>query len=166
MKVYIPRPVTRAVPYSIYKSIIAQKVIECEIVEVIASSDGIESVNHRVRTKNLILELANKIDEPFFVMLDSDTELLIESNLFEMYDAMLKDSKLGAVSLANKKTNGHVDIACTMIRTEAVKDIQFKSEYGGCECNAFGFDLERKGYIHRYLDRTQRIKTVKEGRNV
>jgi hypothetical protein len=163
MKIYIPRPVTRSVPKDVYDTILLQKVLDCEVVEVIASSNGSECVEHRVRTRNLILSIAKAVYEPFFVMLDSDTALMGETALFEMYTALNKDPYLGAVSLAGAKINGHVDIACTMIRLEAVKNIQFKSHKEGCECNSFRYDISKINYKHTYLDDKQRVFTVKEG---
>lgn len=167
MKIYIPKPTTRIVPQDVYASIHSQKVIDCEVIEVIAGCDLVESVEHRVRSRNLILSIAESVSEPFFVVLDSDTVIMGEDGLFLMYNELVKTPKLGAVSLRGaflgSTDSYHVDIACMMVRLEAVKGVKFKSQYGSCECNFFKHDLMCNGFEYRYLDDIKRTKTVKEG---
>lgn len=169
MNVFIPRPVTRLINNEVYYSIKNQTGFELHIIEVIAGVEKQEGVSHRVRSRNLILSIARGLYEPFFVSLDSDTALIGNTVLFEMFDKICSDQHIGAVSATNKKLyslNGHIDLACTMIRTKAIENIQFRQPEGsGCECNSFGIDLAKKGYKHIYLDNEIRIKTVPEVRN-
>ena len=167
MKIFIPRPVTRYVSKEVYESISNQKNIDLEVIEVVSKIDFNESIENRVVNRNKILDMALSCNDEYFVMLDSDSSFIGNTDIAEMFNFLLKNPDVGAVSLASKNIRllyGHVDIECTMIKTDSVKNVRFKNT-GSCECNMFWYDLKKNGYEHRYLDNKIRLKTVEEYRN-
>jgi len=102
--------------------------------------------------KKIILEIAKKVGDEFFIMKDLD---IIYSWGIERMERYLKRNEIfGAVALWHHKGNikeydEHVSNSFMMIRTEAIPEMVYN---GKCFCQNFCDSIKKKGWRVKYVN--------------
>lgn len=110
------------------------------------------------KSRNAILDCVEKIEDEFFMHLDSDVVLTGENDVYDMISFLIKNEEYAAVALNTKRPGmhvckKHVALACQVIRRECVKGYRFHNgDHNGCNCITFARDMAERGYKINYLD--------------
>lgn len=167
MIIFIPKSAYHIVPLKVYESIQRQNTpqLNLKVIEVIGDIKKPEKTpsQHTVSARNLYLRIASKMQDSYFMSMDSDKVIVKNGIIEEMLNKMESDNTIAALSLSEKKVSclfpGHIDLACTLYRTSALDNIEFKCKFP-CECGYFTDDLKKTGYKHIYFSKEPLIETI------
>ncbi len=100
-----------------------------------------------------IFDIATKLDEKYFLMINSD-RILLEGELEKMVKFMDENLDFGAASVDphhHDIQTGHIGLEIMLIRTVAVKGIKMDVDKLPCDCAAFCREVRNGGYKVGYV---------------
>ena len=169
MKVFIPIRSTEILNDEVKNSILNQS--EKADIELIVTTPSFQLKRKgEFEARDLIVNKANNLLDKYVVVNDSDTSHLYNNNFKHMIEFLNNNEKVGAVVLWNsiikfKEPIVHYRLACTMFRTEILKQMpQLNiegSDFNKCCCIRYKQKIEELGYQISYIDDIKRISELK-----
>jgi len=104
--------------------------------------------------KNVNMEFMRKkltmaVDTPYILYVDADVEMPV-GGVCDLLNALKSDEKLALAGILYDRKVDHIQMGCTMGRSEVMKELDWSSE--GCSCRWATRKLRSMGWKVEYLD--------------